>query len=58
MAKSGLKKKEKKGKGAIAFMARNPVAANLLMFHSYRRRNLDDVQYSERGFSAVSARLC
>ncbi|SHI64193.1 Multidrug efflux pump subunit AcrB [Tangfeifania diversioriginum] len=31
MAKSGSKKKEKKGKGAIAYMARNSVAANLLM---------------------------
>jgi len=31
MAKSGSKKKVKKGKGAIAYMARNSVAANLLM---------------------------
>jgi multidrug efflux pump subunit AcrB len=31
MAKSGSKKREKKGKGAIAYMARNSVAANLLM---------------------------
>lgn len=31
MAKSESKNKGKKGKGAIAYMARNPVAANLLM---------------------------
>ncbi len=31
MAKSDSKKKKKNGKGAIAYMARNPVAANLLM---------------------------